>query len=101
VDYKYHDSTIGKKTSHLLIISCFQTQKSPAMDTPRTKPDIPTSLDAKGRKVYETLLQVIAQRITHKEASPNVVVVTDLAADLDDLLAMVELDPLHDLGLIK
>lgn len=29
------------------------------------------------------------------------VVITDLAADLDDLLAMVELDPLHDLGLIK
>jgi hypothetical protein len=71
------------------------------MDTPRTKPEILAGLDAKGQKIYETLLQVRAQQISRKETLPNVVVITDLAAELDDLLAMVELEPLHDLGLIK
>ncbi|KAH6719523.1 hypothetical protein BKA61DRAFT_571527 [Leptodontidium sp. MPI-SDFR-AT-0119] len=43
----------------------------------------------------------MAQRITHTKVSPNVVVVTDLVADLDNLLAIVELDPLHNIGLIN
>jgi len=68
---------------------------------PRTKSAIPAGLDAEQRKVWETLLQVKAQRGTSSKATPRVVLITDLAEDYDDLLNLIGLLLLDKLGLIE
>jgi len=68
---------------------------------PQTKPAIPAGLNTEERKVWEKLLQVKAQREKNNEAAPRVVIVTDLPDDIDDLLTLIELIPLDNLGLIK
>ena len=63
-------------------------------------PAIPTRSSEADRAIYHTLLQTAATRRTNGTVAPHVVVVTDLAKDYDDLLAMTLLKELHRLGLI-
>lgn len=59
---------------------------------------IPTGLNEDERGVYKTLLRVRGLRT---KPPPDVFVITDLAKDYDDLVAMVLLKELHRLGLIR
>jgi len=68
---------------------------------PQTKALIPPGLTAGERKIYEILLQVVAQREMNNKAAPRVVLITDIKEDLDDLLTVIELIPLDTIGLIK
>ena len=69
---------------------------------PQTKALIPPGLTSAGeRKIYEILLQVVAQREMNNKAAPRVVLITDIKEDLDDLLTVIELIPLDTIGLIK
>jgi hypothetical protein len=79
----------------------FKPRNSVIMQKPQNEPEIPADLDPSEQNVYKTLLHVKAQRIRNNEPPPNVLVITDLAKDFDDLAAIVELAALHHLGLIK
>ena len=52
------------------------------------------------RAVYEAILDTVDERRTTGAKKPHVVVITDLAKDFDDLLAMIVLKELHRLGAI-
>lgn len=50
--------------------------------------------------VYQYLLDIAEDRRRTKQATPKIVVVTDINKDVDDLVAMVLLKELHRIGLI-
>lgn len=62
---------------------------------------IPTGLSKEEKSIYDTLLNTYKQREATSEKAPNIVVITDLAKDYDDLAAMVVLKELHRLGLVN
>ncbi|KUJ13937.1 uncharacterized protein LY89DRAFT_784773 [Mollisia scopiformis] len=65
---------------------------------------IPYDLTREEGEVYEALLEIVEERKKHagdgKQRIPRIVVVTDLAKDYDDLLAMMCLKELHRLGVV-
>ncbi|RDL36116.1 uncharacterized protein BP5553_06728 [Venustampulla echinocandica] len=61
---------------------------------------IPKGLRPEENHVYELLLQVVGHRERHLEAPPKVIAITDIAKDVDDVVAVVLLKELHRLGLI-
>ncbi|TVY87100.1 hypothetical protein LAWI1_G006499 [Lachnellula willkommii] len=63
-------------------------------------PRIPQGLRYAEGLVYQDLLQVAKQRKAAGVPPPQVVVITDIMKDVDDLVAMVLLKDLHRLGLI-
>lgn len=64
----------------------------------RNDSEIPTGLDASEIEVYKTLLGVRERRT---KPPPDVFVITDIAKDYDDLVAMILLKELQRLGLIR
>lgn len=56
---------------------------------------IPRGLNRVERKVYRDLLGLATDR-----AAPHIVVISDLAVDYDDLMAMIVLKELHRLGVV-
>jgi inosine-uridine nucleoside N-ribohydrolase len=72
------------------------------MATTRSDTDlIPRDLPDKLKAVYRTLLDVKRENDAHKIKPPPLIVITDLAKDYDDLLAMVLYKELHRLGLVE
>lgn len=69
-----------------------------------TNPLIPNGFTREEGQVYETLLKIVDQRAKlagdGKQRIPHIAVVTDLAKDYDDLLAMMCLKELHRLGVV-
>ncbi|CZR58756.1 uncharacterized protein PAC_08648 [Phialocephala subalpina] len=69
-----------------------------------TNPLIPSGFTREEGQVYETLLKIVDERAKHagdgKQRIPHIAVVTDLAKDYDDLLAMMCLKELHRLGVV-
>ncbi|CAG8979620.1 hypothetical protein HYALB_00011983 [Hymenoscyphus albidus] len=65
--------------------------------------ETPPGLTEEERGVYQTLYQVREDRknLRSPKHVPRVVVITDIAKDYDDLVAMILLKELHRLGLIK
>ncbi|KAE8440837.1 hypothetical protein EG329_006399 [Mollisiaceae sp. DMI_Dod_QoI] len=65
---------------------------------------IPEGLTRGEGKVYETFLRIVAERAKlagdGKQRIPHILIVTDLAKDYDDLLAMMCLKELHRLGVV-
>ena len=80
---------------------------------PRTKPPeeeqpyypknktIPKGLTKAAGSIYESILQIVEQRNRSGQKPPKIVIITDLAKDFDDLLAMIALKELHRLGAIE
>ncbi|TAQ88621.1 hypothetical protein B7494_g3074 [Chlorociboria aeruginascens] len=68
--------------------------------TAEQKALIPSGLSEESQKVYHTLITVAEKRSTARITPVNLLVITDLAKDYDDLTAMVILKELHRLGLI-
>lgn len=64
-------------------------------------PKIPAGLCQAEREIYQTLLETLKDRVANGQRPPHLVVITDLAKDYDDLMAMVLLGELHRLGLVE
>jgi hypothetical protein len=64
-------------------------------------PKIPAGLGDAERQIYQTLLNTLKNRIVRGQKPPHLVVITDLAKDYDDLMAMVLLAELSRLGLVE
>lgn len=64
-------------------------------------PKIPTGLCDAEREIYQTLLETLRDRAAKGQKPPHLLVITDLAKDYDDLMAMVLLGELHRLGLVE
>lgn len=64
-------------------------------------PTIPAGLCDAEVAVYDTLLEALKNRAVKGLKPPHLVVITDLAKDYDDLMAMVLLAELHRLGLVE
>ncbi|KAH6667126.1 hypothetical protein B0J14DRAFT_704702 [Halenospora varia] len=62
---------------------------------------IPRDLPGDLKAFYKTLLDVVRENEKNGIDPPTVIVITDLAKDYDDLLAMMMLKEFHRLGLIK
>lgn len=62
---------------------------------------IPRGLRPEENRVYELLLEVVDERNKNGQTPPNVIAITDIAKDVDDLVAVVLLKELHRLGLIS
>jgi hypothetical protein len=81
-----------------------EAEKDAAKPTPRQSSfisPVPTGLDADEGSIYHTLAEVHKHRKHSRESPPNIVIITDIAKDYDDLVAMVLLKELHRLGLVK
>lgn len=65
------------------------------------QPSIPADLCDAEIAVYDTLLEALKNRAVKGTKPPHLVVITDLAKDYDDLMAMVLLAELHRLGLVE
>jgi inosine-uridine nucleoside N-ribohydrolase len=65
------------------------------------RPKIPAGLCDAEMEIYQTLLGALKSRAMRGQKPPHLVVITDLAKDYDDLLAMVLLAELHRLGLVE
>ncbi|KAH8686085.1 hypothetical protein BGZ60DRAFT_396862 [Tricladium varicosporioides] len=61
---------------------------------------IPNGLPQEEEEVYITLLGVVSQREAGGQKPPHIVVISDIAKDVDDLIAWVVLKELHRLGLV-
>lgn len=61
----------------------------------------PTGLSTSRTAVYETLTQVKAARILNGIPPPNLLVISDLDKDYDDLAAMTVLKELHRLDIVR
>ena len=77
-----------------------QVQTIPAYKEPGA-PKIPQNLSPDEQSLYQTLIEVKKSRGIESRPTPEVVVITDLAKDYDDLSAMIILKELHRLGLSK
>ena len=64
------------------------------------KSEIPRGLSFEEQAVYDQLIEVVQRRRNAKKAPRNVLVITDLAKDYDDLVALTLLKEFHRLGLI-
>ena len=64
-------------------------------------PKIPAGLSDVETGIYQTLLEARKNRSVKDQKPPHLVVITDLAKDYDDLMAMVLLAELHRLGLVE
>ena len=64
-------------------------------------PKIPAGLCAAETEIYQTLIDALKNRAVKDQKPPHLVVITDLAKDYDDLMAMVLLAELHRLGLVE
>lgn len=64
-------------------------------------PKIPAGLCDSEMEIYQTLLDALNKRIARGQKPPHIVVITDLAKDYDDLMAMVLVAELHRLGLLE
>lgn len=62
---------------------------------------LPQGLNGDEREVYNIIATVCRKRQAAGTQPPNIVVVTDLAKDYDDLAAMIVLKELHRLGLVN
>jgi hypothetical protein len=62
---------------------------------------LPEGLGQEERAMYKALLRVVKGRHDNNREAPHVVVITDLAKDYDDLVAMVTLAELHRLGVVR
>jgi hypothetical protein len=65
---------------------------------PRIPPGLPTEDE---RECYRRLIRVRMNRGLQGQSPPEIVVITDLAKDYDDLSAMIVLKELHRIGLSK
>jgi hypothetical protein len=61
---------------------------------------IPKDLVQKHGEVYSTIMTAVNERIRAGRRGPRIVVITDLAKDYDDLIAMILLKELHRLGVL-
>lgn len=84
-----------------LIYSLMNHARSRSMSLLGLWPKIPAGLGDAEREIYRTLLGTLKTRVTNGQKPPHVVVITDLAKDYDDLMAMVLLAELHRLGLVE
>ncbi|PSS22567.1 hypothetical protein M430DRAFT_18117 [Amorphotheca resinae ATCC 22711] len=64
-------------------------------------PKIPKGLNHAERDIYDRLLKTLKNRVASGQKPPRLAVITDLAKDYDDLMAMVLLGELHRLGLVE
>lgn len=64
-----------------------------------TRPQIPEGLTPEYRFVYDTILDVVEGR--SEQDKVRLVVITDLAKDFDDLLALIILKEFHRMGAIE
>ena len=62
---------------------------------------IPMGLEVAEIEIYQTLHDALKSRSIEDQKTPHLVVITDLAKDYDDLMAMVLLGELHRLGLVE
>lgn len=69
-----------------------------ALPDPLAPPD---GLSIEQSSVYHQLAAVVRARKDNGTLAPQIVVVTDLAKDLDDLVAMLVLSELHRLGVVE
>lgn len=94
-----------------VVLSVFErTYQPPSVDESRwaqynpMNPLIPNELTGEECSVYEAILEVVEERKSlsgdNKQRIPHIVIVTDLAKDYDDLLAMMVLKELHRLGVV-
>ncbi|KAF4625344.1 hypothetical protein G7Y89_g12823 [Cudoniella acicularis] len=61
---------------------------------------IPKGLRPEENQIYKKLFEVVEHRKKKNQGPPHIVVITDIAKDVDDLVAMMLLKELHRLGLI-
>jgi len=61
---------------------------------------IPKGFTKKQGEVYSIIMDAVNERIRAGRSGPRIVVITDLAKDYDDLIAMILLKELHRLGVL-
>jgi hypothetical protein len=84
-----------------LIFGLMNHARSRSMSLLGLWPKIPAGLCDAEREIYRTLLGTLKNRVARGQKPPHLVVITDLAKDYDDLMAMVLLAELHRLGLVE
>jgi hypothetical protein len=83
------------------IFSHVKTVWSISMSLLGLRPRTPAGLSDVETEVYDELIEVLNNRAITGRKPPRLVVITDLAKDYDDLMAMVMLAELQRLGLVE